>query len=61
MKPRQVVAFGLEDQFVIHVMSPCIVAGDIMNMCMILISRRPKSGFSARLGLESGSLGFVSD
>jgi hypothetical protein len=32
VKPRQIATFGLEHQFVIHLVSPCNVDGDIINM-----------------------------
>ena len=38
----------------IHLMSPCNVAGDIMSVRSILISRRPKSSFLWHSGPDSG-------
>ena len=37
MKPRQIATFGLEHQFVIYLVSPCNVDGDIINMRASLI------------------------
>jgi hypothetical protein len=58
VEPRQVATLGLEHQFVIHLMSPCNVAGDIMSVRTILISRRPKSSFLWHSGPDSGVLHF---